>query len=216
MTAPTLVLVHSPLVGPSTWRGFPDAVRPDLGGAVTHRAVADRAAEQLTIDGPVVLAGHSGAGPLLPRIAATIRQPVAGLIFVDSVLPHPGRSWVDEAPAELVDHLRGLVRDGLLPPWDQWFDPDALADLLPDDEMRAAFRAELPRMPFSYFTEAASEDAWAGPAGYLLLSEGYRDDAEAARKAGLRVAEHPSHHLAMLTDPAPIAAALEELVATAR
>ena len=139
----TLVLLHSPLVGPLTWRAvaarLPGAVTPDLSGAVTHASIAERVAARLEDDGPVVLVGHSGAGPLLPRIARTVRQPVAALIYVDSVLPHPGQSWIQNAPADLVDHLRGLARDGVLPPWNEWFDPAALAELLPDDEMRAAF-----------------------------------------------------------------------------
>lgn len=216
----TLVLLHSPLVGPLTWRAvaahLPGAVAPDLSGAVTHASVAERVAARLEVDGPVVLVGHSGAGPLLPRIARTVRQPVAALIYVDSVLPHPGESWIQNAPADLVDHLRGLARDGVLPPWNEWFDPAALAELLPDDEMRAAFVAELPRLPFSYFEEKASADTWDGPAGYLLLSEGYRDDAETARKQGLAMAEHIDHHLAMLTSPATVAAALQSLEPTAR
>jgi thioesterase domain-containing protein len=216
----TLVLLHSPLVGPLTWRAvsalLPGAMAPDLSGATTHAAVAERVAAQLSGDGPVVLVGHSGAGPLLPRIARTVRRPVAGLIYADSVLPHPGRSWVENAPAELVDHLRGLVEDGLLPPWHEWFEPAAIAEILPDDAVRAAFTAELPRLPFSYFTEPASADTWAGPAAYLLLSEGYRDDAEAARKAGLPVVQHLAHHLVMLTDPAPVAAALTRLAADLR
>jgi hypothetical protein len=216
----TLVLLHSPLVGPLTWRAvaahLPGAVTPDLSGAVTHAAVAERVAVQVTTGDAVVLVGHSGAGPLLPRIARTIRPPVAAVIYADSVLPHPGESWIDNAPAELVAHLRGLARDGLLPPWNEWFDPAALAGLLPDAELRAAFVAELPRMPLSYFEEKASADTWAGPAGYLLLSEGYRADAEAARKQGQAVAEHLDHHLAMLTAPAAVAAALRGLDPTGR
>ncbi|MEV6491366.1 alpha/beta fold hydrolase [Actinoplanes sp. NPDC051633] len=211
----TLVLLHSPLVGPLTWRAvaalLPDAVAPDLSGAVTHASVASLVAAQLDGDDPVVLAGHSGAGPLLPRIARAVRQPVDALIYVDSVLPHPGESWIENAPAGLVDRLRGIARDGVLPPWNEWFDPAAVASLLPDDEMRGRFVAELPRLPFSYFEEKASADVWNGPASYLLLSEGYRDDAAAARKAGLPVAEHVDHHLSMLTDPAAVAAALRRL-----
>ncbi len=49
----------------------------------------------------VVLVGHSGAGPLLPGIATTLARRVRALIYVDSVLPYPGRSWLDAAPAAL-------------------------------------------------------------------------------------------------------------------
>ena len=38
---------------------------------------------------PVILAGHSGAGPLLPTIADAVSCPIAAMLFVDSFLPPP-------------------------------------------------------------------------------------------------------------------------------
>jgi acetyl esterase/lipase len=231
----TVVLLHSPLVGPGTWRPVgarlaarghrvvvPD-LRPALDGPAPFQpAIAARVARTLA-DGapdaaggpgrPVVLIGHSGAGPLLPWIARALDRPVAALGYVDAMLPAPGRSWWDGAPPALAETLRGLARDGLLPPWDEWFPAGTVAGLLPDPQVYAAFRAELPRLPVAYFDERGAPGNWAGAAGYLLLSEGYRDQAEAARRAGLPVVEELDHHLAPLTAPEAVTAALVRLLA---
>ncbi|MEU3453793.1 hypothetical protein ABZ671_09340 [Micromonospora sp. NPDC006766] len=230
MTQVALVFLHSPLVGPVTWRsvaahlagaGF-DVVAPDLTIAVTgarshHQAVAETVAASLTCldaDASVVLVGHSGAGPLLPRIARTVSHQVSALLYVDSLLPYPGESWIANAPQPLVDHLRSLVSNGELPPWHEWFPPEGLAEVLPDPQLRAEFIQELPRLPFTYFTEPTSLDDWQGRAGYLLLSEGYQQDAQAARQAGMPVIEQLDHHLAMLTTPATVSGSLELLIRT--
>ena len=74
------MLVHSPLVGPTTWQWVAEALQPSghdvavpglRGAAITGapRAVV-RAALQLTGKEPTVLVGHSGAGFFLPSIAA--------------------------------------------------------------------------------------------------------------------------------------------------
>jgi pimeloyl-ACP methyl ester carboxylesterase len=224
--APLIVLLHSPIVGPMTWRrvetllvaaGHRVAV-PDLTAAVTGpppyqpaivSAVAAAVADART---SLILAGHSGAGPLLPGIATALPDRVDALLYVDSVLPYPGRSWMDTAPTALAEHLTSLEHDGLLPPWDRWFPPKAIERILPDPATRAAFVGELPRLPLAYFTEATPAETWTGSAGYLLLSEAYRDDATAARSAGLPVVELVGHHLAMLTAPDRVAAALSSLL----
>ncbi|GIJ46657.1 alpha/beta hydrolase [Virgisporangium aliadipatigenens] len=214
-----LVLLHSPLVGPSTWkqvaarlalRGHEVSV-PDLTPALSVEGSILPAIADLVPDRGAVLVGHSGAGPLLPAIA---RQTQArAVVYADSLLPYPGGSWLDSAPRELVEHLRALVRDdGRLPPWHEWFPAGTLDSLLPDPAVRAGFVTDLPRLPWRYFTERTDPQAWTGPGGYLLLSDGYREPAEAARAAGLPVVELPTHHLAMLTHPDQVADALALVV----
>ena len=224
-----LALVHSPLVGPLTWQAAAEVLRdegevvvvPDLTGSITVdvpvlAAVQQAAAEAVAATssaGPVVLVGHSGAGPLLPGIADRTGAPVRALLYVDSLLPRSGVSWFDRAPADLAHHLRGLARDGQLPPWHEWFEPGAVEQVLPDRRMRERFVAELPRVPITYFSEPTPPAAWDGPSGYLLLSEAYEDDAAQARRRGWPVLERRGHHLSMLTDPATTAAAILELTA---
>jgi pimeloyl-ACP methyl ester carboxylesterase len=227
MTDQALVFVHSPLVGPSTWRSVaqrcaadgwttavadltramagPPPYQPELAAAVAQ--VAD------PLHRPVVLVGHSGAGPLLPGIAAELSVPVRALVYVDAGLPYPGRSWFEAAPAQLVDRLAGLAADGWLPAWHEWFEPEVLAAVLPERRLRDEFTAELDRLPLAYFQEPMSPATWPGAAGVLLLSEGYRGDAVVAEAQGLTVVEHRSHHLAMLTDPDEVASALREVLA---
>jgi hypothetical protein len=226
VTGSGLVFVHSPLVGALTWRavagrcaaaGWPVAVA-DLSAAMAGPApyqprVAAAVARAAAGPGrPVVLVGHSGAGPLLPGIAAALGVPVRALVYVDAGLPHPGRTWFDTAPQPLTDHLRSLARDGALPPWHEWFTPETLAALLPAPGLRAEFTSGLAPVPLDYFQERVSNAVWSGPAGYLLLSEGYRGDATRAAAQGMPVVEHPSHHLAMLTAADEVAAALRELL----
>jgi len=230
--AAALVLLHSPLVGPLTWRavaaeleaaGIPTVV-PSLAGHSDHAGIIEAVVEQVSTGReatPIVLVGHSGAGPLLPAIADAVTAinsgTVEALIYVDAGLPRPGRTWFDDAPSDLAGHLRERVSDDdLLPPWDEWFGADTLADLLPDSALRRSFIAELPRLPLAYFTEPAPAATWSGPAGYLLLSEAYRHEAERMRHAGVSLVTYLSDHLAMLTHPAPVAAALRNLVGRVR
>lgn len=221
-----LVLVHSPHVGPLTWRavadqlskqGWPTAVA-DLTGALAGpppyqprlaQTVAETAA---TLDYPVVLVGHSGAGPLLPGLAAALPRPARALVYVDAGLPHPGRSWFQTAPEALAGHLRGLATDGRLPPWHEWFPPGTLAELLPEPRLREEFAQELSSRPLAYFHEPMPDVAWSGLYGYLLLSEAYREQAQQAAAEGAPVVEAISHHLAPLTSPAAVTARINELL----
>src|SRR5829696_695280 len=144
---PTIVLVLSRCLGPASLRPLADAlgalgqptVLPDLrvtvAAAPVHARMIGSFADAIGESGltePTVLVGHSGAGPLLPGFADALDEPVAGLVFVDAGLPTPGLSWRETVPAELFASLRDRSRDGLLPPWPDWFPPDTLPRLLPD------------------------------------------------------------------------------------
>lgn len=220
-------LMHSPLVGPTTWRSVGTylrargesvvvpAISPDVFASTRilpaiERAVAD-SVDACSAGGSVVLVGHSGAGPLLPGIADLVTSDVRGLAYVDALLPVPGVSWFQRAPDELATRLRGLARAGVLPTWDEWFEPGAVDELLPDSGVRAQFRAELPRLPLRYFDEPEPAASWRGPNGYLMLSEAYLAEAAQARTRGWLVLERPGHHLSMVTEPAAVGDAIVEL-----
>src|SRR5581483_11219293 len=95
---PTFILIHSPLAGPLTWsavlaelqrRGLP-ALAPELrdNGSGPYwrqhaRSVA-AAIERLPSEQPLILVGHSGAGPLLSAIRRACARPVAAYVFVDA------------------------------------------------------------------------------------------------------------------------------------
>ena len=225
---PIFVLVHSPLVGPTTWspvareleRRGREVVVPSLLAVAEatapqwrHILQAVRAATTRTA-APIVLAGHSGGGLLLPTIADSLAAEVAALIFVDSFLPPEGGS-VRLAPPGLMDELRALATDGVLPPWSQWFGDDAMRGLVGDERLRAALEAEMPRLPLCYFEASVPlPDGWvAGPCGYLLFSaDPYGPSATEARERGWPVAElQGARHLAIATEPSEVTDALLEL-----
>jgi pimeloyl-ACP methyl ester carboxylesterase len=225
-----IVLLHSPLVGPTTWTAVASLLRhtgyqvvvPDLRVAVTGRppyqpaiwrAVTD-ALDRANDGGSLVLVGHSGAGQLLPAIASACEAAVPALVFVDAGMPQPGTSWFQRVPDDLAEHIRRLVIGGSLPSWDQWFEPGAIESLLPEPTARAQFRQDLPRVPLTFLAEPTPLASWHGPCGYLLLSEAYRSDAEEAHRDGWPVVEYQSHHLAMLTEPAEVADRLHGLISS--
>jgi hypothetical protein len=222
----TLVLIHSPLVGALTWQSTAEILRvrgyrvlvPSLAGIVDagppyYRNLA--AAGAAAIGGleatePVGLVAHSGAGGLIPAVASASKTPVSFALFVDAILPHPGRSWMETVAAGFREELKALARAGWLPPWNSWFPAEELAALLPDDDLRRGFLAELRPIPLSYFEEPAP--AFAGwpqvRCAYLRLSEAYDQTADAAERLGWPTHRRSSDHLAMLTRPGEVAEAL--------
>lgn len=214
-----LVLVPSPFVGAASWRGvaaaLPDAAVADYGvvrGPDWYGAVAEAAARQAG-DGPWICVMHSGAGGFAPAIAAGGRP--AGFIFVDAIMPHPGRSVLDTAPDALVAQLSSLTTDGLLAPWNLWFGEDPTPRMIPDAAVREAFVAGLPRTPFA-FLEAAAPDQheWEQvPSAYLQISKNYEETATKAQLRGWPVRRARMNHLAIASEPAAVAALLTELAA---
>ncbi|WP_374468614.1 hypothetical protein [Phenylobacterium sp.] len=218
-------LLHSPLLGPSSWRAVADALRamghtaetpawPRLSAISTdfYRALTDGMAASLAVGGePAVLVAHSAAGALLPALAARMPAPPAGAIYCDAILPHPGLSWFDTAPAETRTQLRAGAEGGRLPAWDRWWPPGALERLAPDAAVREALVAELEPLPVDYFEEPAPEADQDGPAAYLRLSGAYETEAMLAGRRGWPVVSLPLNHLAPVTQPQPVAAALDRL-----
>lgn len=219
----TVVLVHSPFLGPASLRPLAEALaaagcsavlldlRVTVAAAPVHARMigsfADAVAEA-AVGEPIVLVGHSGAGPLLPAFADALDEPVAGLVFLDAGLPTPGRSWRDTVAPELFTSLRDASRDGLLPRWPDWFTPDPLPRLVPDTVLRAQIAEEAPEVPLAFLKEARPSVQWSGPAGYVQLSPAYERDAATAKRQGWPVRRLNADHLAPATDPDVVAGAL--------
>src|SRR5258708_9276107 len=161
--AARLLLVHSPLVGCATW----DLVGADLAGGGYELGVPDltgtvmagppywlRQAQVIARSAsgqPAVLIGHSGAGPLLAAAGAIIEQ-VRGYIFVDAGLPTPGQTWMETVPPGLAAQVREMAdAQGWLPPWPHWWGDEALAELIPDPEVRRHSAAGCPPLPLAMF-----------------------------------------------------------------
>ena len=235
LPARAVVLAHSPLTGPAAWGRLPEVLR-DRGLDVSVLSVTDdseppyagryvaRAALQVAEQAPgrpVYLVGHSGAGYLLPQIGAArraARRPVAGYVFLDAGVPH-GRGATratllhaeDPAFAEVLETV--LAGGGAYP---SWTDED-LADLVPDEDTRAALVASLRPRRADFFSEPLPfPDDWPdAPCGVLQLSGSYATTARVARSRGWPVlsAELPGGHFAPCADPDGVADVLEDLLA---
>jgi hypothetical protein len=196
---------------------LPGGLAVDYGGLQPpdwYDGVAARVAARC--DGaPWVAVLHSGAGGFVPAIADAAAD-LLGFVFVDAVLPYPGRAWTETAPPELAAHLRRLAKDGRLPSWNTWFGSDPTPGLIPNAAARAGFVRELPRVPLAFLDAVSpARTAWARlPAAYLRLSRAYEDAAAEAEQRGWRVRRLETHHLAMVSEPDKVAAMLGELAAS--
>ena len=223
----TAVLVHSPFLGPASLRPLADALaahghpavlldlRPSVVSAPVHQVLVGAFADAISeedLAGHVVLIGHSGAGPLLPAFADALEDTVTGLVFLDAGLPTPGRSWRDTVPASLYAQLKSASREGRLPRWQRWFEPDPLVDLVADEQLRDEIADEAPEVPIAFLKETRPDVEWTGPAGYVALSEAYVADADAATALGWPVRRLDSNHLAPATDADPVAVAVLEVL----
>jgi hypothetical protein len=228
--SPTLLFVHSPVVGPTTWwvtaemlrgKGFrcrvPDLTRVATSGPPYYSKLA-RAAAEAVDDDPVVLIGHSAAGPLLPVIADAVGSRTVAAVFVDAFLPHPGRSWFDMAPVPLREQLLDIADAGRLPPWNEWFPANAIEELVPHPNVRRQFIAEIPRLPLAYFLERAPVTrSWDTLRfAYLRFSSAYDHTADEAERLGWWVARRDWDHLRMLTAPDAVADLLAAAISALR
>lgn len=223
---PRLVLVHSPLVGPSYWwplahelesDGFEVRV-PSLrtaalsGGpyasafaAAVRRSVARRRPR------PLVLIAHSGAGPFLPAIASALAN-VVGYVFIDASLPQENARWIDSVPAEVREQA---IAQGEVPnPWRQ---PELWKQVgvsVPGLAKRLADEAITP--PLALYEEPVSvPKGWPDrPVGYLAFTPNpfYAPVLQEAREANFVVRELPGQHMEMLIRPRVVATVLIDLL----
>lgn len=223
-----LVLLHSPLVGPGTWRaiapaleasGFDAAVpdfTADMAGPPPYYSRLVRTASASVARDSAILVAHSGAGSLVPAIAASGH--VSGAIFVDALLPHPGQSWFETVPQTLKSRLETLARDGRAPPWHRWWPDGAIRSLFADEASYARFVSELKEIPLAYLEEPAPDlaldDKFAG--AYLQLGPGNAAEASAAERLGWPVQRLALHHLALLTHADEVADAIADLARSTR
>jgi pimeloyl-ACP methyl ester carboxylesterase len=227
---PVLVLVHSPLLGPSMWKWVArelhdhgrSAVVPALPAlaAVPSPLCRHICAEANRASQPaesVVVVGHSAAGTLLPAVAESLSAEVAGMVFVDTFLP-PSGGAASLVPAEFIAELRARATDDVLPPWSTWFGESAMQDLVPDPARRAEVERDIPAMRLSSLLEPVPmPQHWERRAcAYIRLSaEPYATSAAEARARGWPVAEIPGgKHLDPVRRPGDVVAALLDVERT--
>lgn len=154
-------------VGVPSLLGVADAPRPQW----RHCPEAVRAASEHIAE-PLVLVGHSGAGPLLPAIADALPREVGALIFVEAFLP-PTTGSAPLGPPPFMEQLRALASDSVPAPWSTWFGEEGVRGLVPDARLRGPLEQEMPRLPLAYFEASVpAPTGWDGrPCGYLLFSD---------------------------------------------
>ena len=212
------MLIHSPFVGPATWRSTAHALErrgrrvhvPSMLAVATSQAPfwpAGVAAitGSVAADEVVVLVPHSNAGLYIPAVLDALGDRVRGSVFVDAALPGTGHLTTP-------DFLAGLATvDGLLPPWTSWWGEDDVAPLFPDPDVRAMVEAEQPRMPLSYYKNPPPAPVgWSAETrcGYIWFGEPYDGEASRAAELGWPTRRVPGTHLHMLADPDGVASAV--------
>lgn len=218
-----LLLLHPPLLSPVVWDRLAPLLRaaghvvaaprlldgpPD--DVATWWRDATRAAVGALPDADAVIA-HSGAGVLAPSVLDALPAPVA-VVLVDAVLPAP--SGRHRTPPDLRAAVAGLAQDGVLPPWTRWWGDAVLTEQVPDPADRAALDREAPALPEAFYDVTVPLPPGWEPArrGYLRLSPAYQDDERRAADRGWRTTRLDATHLALLTDPGPVAHAVAGLL----
>jgi hypothetical protein len=114
--------------------------------------------------------------------------------------------------------LRGLAKEGRLPPWSRWWGEAAMRKLVPDDAARNDIEADMPEVPLSYLMGAVEAPAsWhQGRSAYLRFSEAYLAEENVARARGWPIAIVPGGHLQMVVDPVTTADAVLRLASALR
>lgn len=160
----------------------------------------------------VVLVAHSYAG--LPASLAADRDPqrIRQLIFLDALVPEPGRSAAAGIPADRLKEIEKMLIDGYRLP------PPAPAELgIPDydEELTATVKTQLTTMPWKTLSQPMPA---LGP-GYNEVEKvfihceynrlpGPLKGTELARAAGWPIFPLRTGHDAMLTEPMGTAALL--------
>ena len=191
-----------------------EALVPNLVGAARTgdpgafvRAAVDAARSK----DDLIVVGHSGAGALLPCVAARLAPSVRMTVWVDAGMPPCEGSY--RTGGDFLPTLRALADNGMLPEWAQWWGDGVLEALVRNDQRRREIEQELPNVPLAFYEAAIKVPiGWcAGPGAYVLLSDAYRSDAATAASRGWPVVERLGAHLDIVNDEEAIAAILTNL-----
>lgn len=213
------VLIHSPLVGPLTWKLVAkemqlrdvDVIVPALVDSPDskesfwkqHSESVAKALAELPRDSYLIFIAHSGTGPLLPVIRESLENPVKAYLFVDAGLPRGGATRLDLMQSEdsnwakeFQEYLEG---GGRFPNWSS----EDLREILPDDEVREQMVAEIHPRGLDFFSEPIPVfEGWPdAPCVYILFSEPYKRAAIEARHFGWPTYKLEGGHFHMLVDP---------------
>ncbi|MER7556644.1 alpha/beta hydrolase [Nocardioides sp. NPDC126508] len=220
---PTIVFVHGGWADSSGWNAeiaaFQQDGYPVIAAANPLRGLASDAAYVRsvlrTIDGPIILVGHSYGGAVISNAAVGVPN-VKALVYIAAFAPDAGESL-----AQLVNQFPGTQ----ITPAALDERPYPLADggqgvdlYLKKEIFREAFAGDLPRRvtdlmqatqrPFSVaaFTEPSAEPAWKTiPSWYLIATDDHAIPPAAqafmSARAGSNVSQVKASHVPMQSQP---------------
>ena len=224
-TKPTIVLVHGAFADSSGWNtvagrllgdGYPViAFSNPLRGPI---ADAEYLRQFLsTIDGPIVLVGHSYGGAVITN-AATGNPNVKSLVYIAAYALADGESLAQPntlggGHTDLADHLVFRPYPGAAPgDADAYIDPAWVPVLFAQDLPKATARVmgatQRPAAVSSLFTPSGPP-AWEDiPSWYLVARQDRTIPPEAERamaaRAGSTTVEIDSSHVAMMSHPSAV------------
>lgn len=227
---PTVVLVHGAFADSSSWNGVTRILLKDgyrvVAVANPLRSVSTDAAYVsdvvASIEGPVVLVGHSYGGQVITT-AANGRDNVKSLVYVAAFAPEEGEAAADlagkfpggtlgqalAAPVKLADGGTDLFID------QEKFHDQFAHDVSADD---AALMA-VGQRPITEvaLTEKSGKPAWKSLPSYFVYGDGDKNIPAAAlsfmaERAGSKhtVVEKGASHVVMVSQPQAVADLIEE------
>jgi pimeloyl-ACP methyl ester carboxylesterase len=226
LAARNVVLVHGGFVDGSGWQAVYNILTKDgynvsVVQNPTLSLAGDAAATRQVIDGqdgPVVLVGHSYGGAVITE--AGNDASVAALVYIAAFAPHTGES----VNTLIADPPPGAPVPPILPPKDGFLFLDrekfssSFAGDVPTEQ--AAFMADS-QVPWGVDALAGSitDPAWrTKPSWYLVATEDRMIPPPAQRamseRAGSTVVEVAGSHAIYVSQPAAVAALIEEAAST--
>ena len=222
-TPPTIVLVHGALTDASVWSEVIAELRPD-GHRVIAPAMPLRSlrgdAEYLaafldSLDGPLVLVGHSYAGSILSH-PVTENDQVTAIVFVSAFQPDAGEStgelngrWPGSKLGEATTIVRSYPGGA-----DLYLKPEDFAEVyaadLPAATVARMAATQRPIDPTALEETFAGPPLWRRRASWSLVST--RDDSlppaaqrAMAERAGSTVVEVAASHASPVSQPRAVA-----------
>jgi pimeloyl-ACP methyl ester carboxylesterase len=226
MADPTVVLAHGAFADASSWRGVFEALEADrrkvIAPAIPLRGLASDAeylsAITSSLDGPVLLVGHSWGGAVIT--VAGVTENVVGLVYVAGFAPEEGETLGGlqagfPAPPAASRFLPAEVPGGV----EVRIDPAAFAEVFAADvdPADAAFMAIAQRpLAAMALEEPASVAAWrTKPSWAVLPSDDRAIHPDLHRfsyeRAGAMTTEVPgASHAVMISHPETVASVITE------
>ncbi|WP_236950041.1 alpha/beta fold hydrolase [Mycobacterium sp. MS1601] len=231
---PTVVLVHGAFADASSYqpvtRALLDAATPVVAVAVPNRSLLGDAAMVRaainSIEGPVVLVGHSYGGAVITVAGAAAN--VVALVYLAGYALTEGESLAElqgqfpdsELPAALLQTPYPATSGGI-----GGIDVSVVPSMFPavvaadvDPALAEVLAASQRPLSAAAFTEKATEAAWRDkPAWAVVCTADKAINPDVQRfgygRAGATVREIDSSHLVMLSQPKMVVDLIEEVIA---